>query len=109
MAAAASATVCVPPIGMVPLLTPALSKTSMLEAPYAAVDAVQVPVLRFTTAWEDASFVTLKLSEPVSAPVEALTATFGDELVALVVAHRSGLRAASAAAVMARNVVLTVR
>jgi len=61
------------------------------------------------TAWEDASFVTLKLSEPVSAPVEALAATVVEELVALVVAHRSGLRAASAAAVIARNVVFTVR
>ena len=68
-----------------------------------------MPVLRLDTACEDASFSTVKVSDPVSAPAEALAATLVEELVAFVVVQRSGLRAASAAAVTARKVVLTVR
>jgi hypothetical protein len=70
---------------------------------------VQVPVFLFITACDDASCVTVKVSEFAPAPAVALTATLVAELVALTGVQFSGFSTESAAAETARKVVLTVR
>src|SRR3954451_20010446 len=108
MAAAASASVPVPPTVTVPLTAPLLSFSSMLDAPYAEVVLVQAEFW-FTTECAAARVLTVKVSEPAGGLVPvAEAATLPEVLVALADVQRLGSASASAAARTAANVVFTV-
>jgi hypothetical protein len=112
MAAAASASVPVPPIVILGVSATLFSSEIWISlAPYSEDADFQSPavVFRFSTVCAAASCFTVKLIDPAAAPGVAVTATPEAELEALVGFQAAGCNAASAAADTARKVVLTVR